>query len=247
MKSIVIKIADIYIKIHVNIDDLVPFFDEYIIDDNVSPDFEVHATAELINQEKEDFILENQLEKNTIISEKVMEKLVLHRLVSEKLIDYDLYLMHGSAIAQDNKCYIFTAPSKTGKSTHIRLWKQLFNDSVFIVNDDKPYLKLEDNGEITVYGSPWTGKERYGLNTHVPLGSICEIKQAKENTMKELLKMDSFLSLYPQFYRSDDMEKADKIINFVQHLCQKYPIYQLQCNMDKEAAILSHKVMTEID
>lgn len=59
--------------------------------------------------------------------------------------------------------------------------------------------------------------------------------------------MEPFLSLYPQFYRSDDIDKTEKIIDFVHHLCQCYPSYRLHSNMGGEAAILSHKIMTEND
>lgn len=51
-----------------------------------------------------------------------LETLALLRKISDHLIRYDTVLFHGSAIAVNQKAYIFTAPSGTGKTTHTRLW-----------------------------------------------------------------------------------------------------------------------------
>ena len=38
----------------------------------------------------------------------------------------------------------------TGKSTHARLWRETFGDRVWMINDDKPLLRIESEGA----GSP---------------------------------------------------------------------------------------------
>ena len=49
----------------------------------------------------------------------IMEK------IATDLPNHDMLLMHGATIEYKGKAYIFTAPSGTGKSTHIGLWKKL--------------------------------------------------------------------------------------------------------------------------
>ena len=75
-------------------------------------------------------------------SEAWLEETALLRKVSEKLLDSNILLFHGSAIAVDGVVYLFTAPSGTGKSTHTRLWRQLLGERAVMVNDDKPFLRI---------------------------------------------------------------------------------------------------------
>ena len=83
--------------------------------------------------------------------------------------------------AMDGQAYLFSADSGVGKSTHSRLWQQVFGDQrVTIINDDKPALRLRD-GVWYVYGTPWSGK--YGLNHNLcyPLAGICFLERSKTN------------------------------------------------------------------
>lgn len=56
------------------------------------------------------------------------KKIYKYRKIAEKLVQYDVMLFHGSAVAVDGIGYLFTAKSGTGKSTHTRLWREYFGD-----------------------------------------------------------------------------------------------------------------------
>ncbi len=58
--------------------------------------------------------------------------------------------MHGAAVAVDDKCYIFTAPSGTDKTTHAMNWLRAVLEA-YIVNGDKPFVDVNNK---LVYGSP---------------------------------------------------------------------------------------------
>ena len=51
--------------------------------------------------------------------------------------------MHGAVIRYKGKAYLFTAPSGTGKTTHIRQWLKKA-EGTFVVNGDKPLIKVEN-------------------------------------------------------------------------------------------------------
>ncbi|MBR6049932.1 MAG: hypothetical protein IKP68_01865, partial [Clostridia bacterium] len=106
--------------------------------------------------------------------------------VLEKLSDFllckDTLLFHGSAVSVDGRCYIFTAPSGTGKSTHSRLWRELLGERVVMVNDDKPFIRIGE--PCTVFGSPWDGKERLSSNTSFPLSALCIIERSNTNSIE---------------------------------------------------------------
>ena len=56
-----------------------------------------------------------------------------------KLLLHEGMMLHASAVAMEGKCYLFSAPSGTGKSTHTKQWQKFFGEEkAEIINDDKP-------------------------------------------------------------------------------------------------------------
>ena len=157
---------------------------------------------------------------------------------------YHTVLFHGSAIAVDGEVYLFTAPSGTGKSTHTRLWRERFGDRAFMVNDDKPFLHLEEDGSITVYGAPWDGKHHLSRNVGLPLKGICILEQASENQIKKLAQKESFQTIYLQTYRTtqdaDVMKHTLEVLSGI----MGYPIWHLGCTISQEAVSLSYEAMS---
>ena len=73
------------------------------------------------------------------------------------LFHFNGFYLHSSAVALDNKAYLFSGPCGMGKSTHTRLWQKVFGEAAKVFNDDKPALRrLADRWYA--YGTPWCGK-----------------------------------------------------------------------------------------
>ena len=134
-----------------------------------------------------------------------LENAVIHTLLAEALTEYDVLLMHGSDLCMDGEAYIFTAKSGTGKSTHARLWREVFGDRVWMVNDDKPMLKVAEEG-VTVYGSPWKGKHGLGRNASAPLKAIVKLERDAENRITPLSAADAYPTLFGQCFSSEKPE-----------------------------------------
>ena len=81
-----------------------------------------------------------------------LETLAVCRKIAERMPEYDTFLFHGSCIAVDGVGYLFTAKSGTGKSTHTRLWRELLDNRATMVNDDKPLIRIADDG-LVIYGT----------------------------------------------------------------------------------------------
>ena len=139
-----------------------------------------------------------------------LENNAIHALIAEKLIDYHILLMHGSALCMDGKAYIFTAPSGTGKSTHARLWRETFGDRVWMINDDKPLVRIE-GGTARVYGSPWDGKHHLSRNASAPLKAVLRIVRSEENRLEPMSKADALQMLLQQVYSSDFPDSARRV------------------------------------
>lgn len=144
-------------------------------------EFSVQICPSDISFEKEKSAHEDEIEGIPVrqFSDKYLETLAVYRKIARKLLEFDTLLFHGSVVAVDGTGYLFTAKSGTGKSTHTRLWRQLFGSRAVMANDDKPLLKITDNGVIA-YGTPWNGKHRLGSNISIPLRAICILGRGRD-------------------------------------------------------------------
>ena len=174
----------------------------------------------------------SNLTHNPIANPRIKESNILRKF-SDALLDYDTLLMHGAVVAIDNKSYIFTAPSCTGKSTHIRLWLE-YLPTAFVVNGDKPFINFNKDGTILACGSPWAGKENMYTNTMVPLNSIIFMERADKNYIKHIPFSEAFPFLLQQVYRPEDKEKMQKVLRLMQRLDSKVSFYHFQCNNFKD-------------
>ena len=116
-----------------------------------------------------------------------------------QLLSYDGLMFHSSAVELDGVAYLFSGPSGMGKSTHTRLWQQEF-PSARIFNDDKPALRYID-GVWYAYGTPWCGKDGININTKVPIGGICFLRQGKENKIRRLPEIEAAAAIISQTLR----------------------------------------------
>lgn len=230
MKEFKIKVAEKVIKISCNYDFSYIYCKDYITDE--TEDFSITINSQDIEFEKERATLE--------CSDGYLELLAIHRKISEIMPKYNTILFHGSVLAIDEKGYLFTAPSGTGKSTHTRLWKEYFKDIVVVVNDDKPFLKIE-NDEVFAYGTPWDGKHRLSSNIKVPLKGICILSQDRENWIKKIDGKSVYPYLYNQVYHIlNERENAIKTLQIFDKLLKIVPIYKMGCNISYDAVKTSY-------
>ena len=171
-----------------------------------------------------------------------LERAAIQRAFAEFLFDRDVILLHGSAVAVDGKGYLFTARSGTGKSTHTRLWCQAFADRAVMINDDKPFVALRGE-EVTIYGSPWSGKHGLDNNIAVPLGGICFLQRGKDNVISPADREEILAQLEKQTYCPLDGQKREKFHHLLEQLSHRVPLWQMACNKDLSAAQIAAEAM----
>ena len=162
------------------------------------------------------------------------ELLSLHREVAENMPCFDRLVCHGALIEAEGKGILFTAPSGTGKTTHIRLWKQWGGDRVRIINGDKPILSVEKSG-ITAWGTPWRGKERMGENASVPLSAIVLLERSGEDRIQKEDPAEYLDRLLQQIYLPEERAASDKTYELAEQLFTRVPFYRLFCTMNRAA------------
>jgi hypothetical protein len=157
------------------------------------------------------------------------------------LLHNDGIVIHSSTLQYKGKGIMFSAPSGTGKSTHVKLWETHIGDGVSVLNDDTPAVRLID-GKPIVYGTPWSGSSLINKNSSAPLTAIVLLEQSPINCITKLSVQEALLKLMPRtflpYFDEDMMRKAfvvfEKIINSV-------PVYSLKCRPDKEAVEMVYK------
>lgn len=169
-----------------------------------------------------------------------LEVLVLCRRIADLLPKYDRCLFHGSSLAIDGNGVLFTATSGTGKSTHTGLWRKVFGDRVKMVNDDKPFLEIREDG-VFVHGTPWRGKHGLGGNVSAPLKAIVFVTRGQENHIQPVSPRELFPLLLQQTYSPEDPAAMVRTLALVERLSRKVQLRRLSCNMDPEAAEAAYR------
>lgn len=237
-----VEFAKIKIEVKAVYPYLKKFCKDYIIEGSDTawvPDFKIEMTPAEIQKEKEK-------DKETAVSKSsapYLETLAFLRKLCDKLAEYQCFLMHGAVISWKENAYMFTAPSGTGKSTHIALWRKYMGADVQVINGDKPFLRIEKN-QVRVYGSPWAGKEGWQNNTSGVLKGICVLKQAKENKIQRLSAVEALPYLVPQIYFTEETEQAEKLLDALDRLLLQVSVYCLECNRSKEAVACSFEALS---
>ena len=209
-----------------------------------APHFSVTVSREDLAFEQE-ALRQEALEEGIKIrkfTDPFLERTAIQRKFAEFLFDRGVLMTHGSTVAVDGKAYLFTAKCGTGKSTHTRLWRQVFGDRAVMVNDDKPFLKITESG-VLACGSPWSGKHGLDTNITAPLQGICILQRGTENQIHRITPEDAIPMLLHQSYCPLDPEKRVRFEELVSLLAEKTPLWQMACNMDPSAAEVSHSAM----
>ncbi|MBQ3151517.1 MAG: hypothetical protein IJB86_09765 [Clostridia bacterium] len=227
------KIADIITEYRARGSMLRGRSEKYGIGDDVQPEISFDITDEEIISYRRKTPLLNDTEREYMIAGAKFYK---------ELISFGGMMLHSSAVVLDGEAYLFSAPSGTGKSTHTSLWLQHFGDRAFILNDDKPAIRVTDNG-IFVYGTPFSGKNDISENTGVPLKAVAVLSRGDVNTAKKLSEPQAIYSLLNQSVRPQEPVLMDCLMKTVERIITDIPVIAFSCNISEEAVITAYNAM----
>ena len=197
-------------------------------------DFSVSPTKEEIDEEIE------VSEFNP--SRGYAESICVYRKIADNLPLFDRMVFHGAVISYDNNGYIFTAPSGTGKTTHISLWKK-FVEGVEIVNGDKPILWV-DGKKVTAFATPYAGKEGFQNHSSIEIKGICIIHRGKENKIRRVQTSEFLTEMLTQMYIPPEAETTEKTLDMLDTIVRTIPVYILECDISEEAVKTSFETLT---
>jgi hypothetical protein len=145
--------------------------------------------------------------------------------------------MHAAVVVRgDGRGNLFLGHSGTGKSTHARMWLQAFPDA-WLLNDDNPILRVMEDGEVRVYGSPWSGKTPCYNNAHARVGGIIKLSQAPHNQIRKLSLPEAYAYILSSASGLKiERQMTDNMYNTIRDIITQVGCYHMECLPNTEAA-----------
>ncbi len=195
----------------------------------------------LYEQEMLDIEADEEGLKRRKFADPFLERAAIQRKIADEVFMRNVLMVHGSTVSVDGEAYMFTASCGTGKSTHTRLWCKVFGDRAMMVNDDKPFLQIAAEGVIA-HGSPWSGKHGLDNNISVPLKGICILHRGAANVIRTLDAETAMEILLHQTHIPEgDNGSVAALVTKLAHIV---PLWEMECNMDPEAAKVAYGAMS---
>jgi hypothetical protein len=183
------------------------------------------------NDYHEVYIYMNQ---NLVFNPSEVEYILIGLMFLEIATKNKLIPIHASAIIYNDDGILFSAPSKTGKSTHAKMWVDYLGAT--LINDDKPLIKIEDD-QIFVYGSPFSGKGKQNSNQKALLKSIIFLKQGLTNQVYDLSKIEIIENLMRNILRPTENQIIDDTFSDIEVLMNKIKFYMIDASMEIDSAL----------
>ena len=133
-----------------------------------------------------------------------------------------MFVLHSASLLYLEKAWLFSGPSGMGKSTHMALWKKLF-DTPFL-NGDLNLIGKEGD-QFVVYGIPWCGTSE-----------IFTVEKKEQKTLRVMQRMIS-----PPWTAG----LMKKNLAFAEEIANEKPVYFLRCTKNDTAAEVMHHRITE--
>lgn len=149
--------------------------------------------------------------------------------------------LHSSLISTNNRGLMFLGPSGIGKTTQAELWNK-YRDAL-IINGDIVFVQ-ETEDAFLGWGTPWHGSSPYCENTSVPVHAMIVLKQATENSIRELTGFEKVSEVSNSVFYPRWLENGMELcLETLDHLLSKIPVYELSCRPDEDAVRLVEKTV----
>ncbi len=197
----------------------------------------------IIEIDKDIMIVEKDWRKSYIILpvlEKVVGSFSIQLFYTHAVQRHIIYL-HSSLIDWKGRGLMFLGPSGIGKTTQAELWNQ-YRDAL-IINGDVVFVQETENAFLG-WGTPWHGSSPYCENASVPVEALIVLKQAPENSIRELTGFEKVTAVSESVFYPRWLEGGMELcLETLDHLLTALPVYELSCRPDEAAVELVEKTI----
>lgn len=156
-------------------------------------------------------------------------------------VQHHILYLHSSLIDYQGHGLMFLGPSGIGKTTQAELWNQ-YRDAL-IINGDVVFVQ-ETPEAFLGWGTPWHGSSPYCENTNAPVCAMIVLKQAPENSIRELMGFEKVTAVSNSVFYPRWLENGMELcLETLDHLLTKLPVYELSCRPDEDAVKLTEETI----
>ena len=225
-----IKIAGKVLEINAFNETTKRYCGKFLSEEN--PDYVITMTEEDLKNESS-----NSPNGQVYVNEEIS---ALYRKIADLFVNEGIIVFHGSSFMVNGGGFIITARSGVGKSTHSKLLSDLIGEDFKYINDDKPLLFVNDS--VTIYSSPWNGKERRGNNNSAPLKAIMFLGRSEEPNFRKIIdKQEIYIKMLSQIYLPKEKAKREKALKIADKLLRNVNFYEINVNTDIESAKMTYE------
>lgn len=243
-----ISLCDTVIEVDNRFDFVHRLCRNYEYDGTAPTAFRVRATADEVNRYRASV--------GRVMTDGEAESYILYRHICGRMPAYGAYLLHASAVMVEEadgcvRGYAFSARCGGGKTTHTTLWESHFADnahlkvSVTVLNGDKPLVKRDAHGHMTLWGTPWCGKEGKQTNAHAPLSAICFLEKASENRISSCDAAGTAARILEATMLPPTSALQDAMAALVGATVRDVPAFVLACRPDVGAVQMAHDILSK--
>jgi hypothetical protein len=158
-----------------------------------------------------------------------MEYPVDQLLIMYMLAEREGVLIHSSGIDFHGRGYMLSGRSGAGKSTISRRFESAGHE---VLSDDRIIIRKID-GELRMFGTPWSGEAGIAKNKELPLDGIFFLHQGVEDIIKKITPAEAMERLVPvtsiPWY---DKSVLPKVLTFCDEIVSACPAYDLVFRRD---------------
>lgn len=156
---------------------------------------------------------------------------------------HNMVAIHSSSILYRNKLWLFAGASGTGKSTHTRLWQQIFDTP--IINGDLNLITYDADGAVC-HGIPWCGTSGISHTESYPIGGIVLLKQSSDDKIEQLPEAQKQLLINQRLISPAwTKELFQNNLNITAQISKQIMVCRLHCTRDKDAAIVMKQAIDQ--
>lgn len=162
------------------------------------------------------------------------------------LQQYDRIVVHSASIIYRDAAWLFSAPSGTGKSTHVELWKRN-GANVQDLNGDLCICYVDPEGKALAAGLPWCGTSGIYRNQTIPLGGVFFLKRSDSDLVVPLSGVQGILHMLARCVTPSWTKiQAEKNATIAEKIACKTNLAILYCTKEISAADVSKEFVDKL-
>ncbi len=172
------------------------------------------------------------------MSDEQIESLAVYVKFCHLITERDCLIIQGCAVSSYGIAYLFIPGYDTNKYPDKKPCHCRFSNSIEIVNEKNPIIRLKNNN-IYVYSSPWCDKKIIKKAQYVPLSAICILTTDDTDRIEEISINSAYGTILRQCHSFLSPEYLSAPLNNLKRILSKVQIYTLGSNAEPSAAVVN--------